>query len=467
MKHLLIVDDEIGGRESLKAIFSRTHEISVADSADAAMKVLSEKKVDVILLDIIMPEKDGLAFFREAQNLYPDVPVIMVSGSTSVRPVVEAIRLGAYDYVTKPYDVDEIRRIVNRALESSALQRRVEVLQTDISREFPVDHIIGNSPSLKKALDDVRNAAETDTTVMITGESGTGKELIARLLHDLSKRRDEPFVAVHCASLPESLMESELFGHEKGAFTNADKRKPGRFDLAGAGTLFFDEVGEMSLTTQVKLLRVLQEHEFMRVGGTQVIRTNARIVTATARDLRAEVQEKRFRDDLYYRLSVVPVHLPPLRERPEDIPLLARHFLKHFTQSMNAVTTDFEPETMDLLCRYQWPGNVRELRNIVERVVVLHKQSETIKPDFLPEEFHSRAAIAPPPQRPTSLADAVDAYERQIVENALREADGVQTRAAEILGTTRRILKYRMEKLNIAGKAEQERFSHEGMGNTE
>ena len=291
MKHILIVDDELGSRESLKVIFSRDFRVSLASSAVEALELLSNEKVDLVMLDVIMPDRDGLSVLKEIQNLYPDVPVIMVSASTSVRPVVEAIRAGAYDYVTKPFEVDDVRRLADRALESSSLRRRVEILETEMSREYPVHGIVGQSPSFTHAIDQVRKAADTDATVLITGESGTGKELVARLLHSLSSRREEPFVAVHCAALPESLMESELFGHEKGAFTHADKRKLGRFDLAGSGTLFFDEVSEMTQTTQVKLLRVLQERDYMRVGGTQVIRTNARIVTATARDLRAEVGE--------------------------------------------------------------------------------------------------------------------------------------------------------------------------------
>ena len=461
MKHILIVDDELGSRESLKAIFSRDFNVSLASNAAEALEILANNKIDLAMLDVIMPDRDGLSLLKEIQNLYPDIPVIMVSASTSVRPVVEAIRAGAYDYVTKPFDVEDVLRLAARALESSSLRRRVEILETEISREYPVHGIVGESPSFAHAIDQVRRAADTDATVLITGESGTGKELVARLLHSLSGRRDEPFVAVHCAALPESLMESELFGHEKGAFTHADKRKLGRFDLAGSGTLFFDEVSEMTQTTQVKLLRVLQERDYMRVGGTQVIRTNARIVTATARDLRIEVGEKRFRDDLFYRLNVVPIRLPPLRERPEDIPLLARHFLGYFKESLSIDTLDFAPETMDRLCRYRWPGNVRELRNLVERVLVLHGRSELIQPEHLPDEIRGTAqsTMSMPRSVTHSLEDAVNAFERQLVENALRQADGVQTRAAELLGTTRRILKYRMEKLNIEGAVNANSFS--------
>ncbi|MBN1558391.1 MAG: sigma-54-dependent Fis family transcriptional regulator [Lentisphaerae bacterium] len=449
MKHLLIVDDERGSRESLRAIFGKDYRLSLAESADEAVQRLSEERVDLVLLDVLMPRKDGLALLKDIQDLYPDVPVIMVSASTSVRPVVEAIRVGAYDYVTKPFDVDEIRRTVERALQSSVLQRRVEVLEQQISEEYPIDGVVGESAAFRKALADARKAAEADATVLIMGESGTGKELTARCVHAWSKRKSEPFVAVHCAALPESLIESELFGHERGAFTSADRQKQGRFDLAGSGTLFFDEVSEMPLSTQVKLLRVLQEREFMRVGGTRIIRTEARIVAATAKDLRDEVKQQRFRDDLYYRLNVVPVRLPPLRERRDDIPLLAAYFLKLYGQRMALQERTLEPETLQAMAAYNWPGNVRELRNVIERVLVLHPESRVIPPDYLPEEFGAGPAGAPPGDGNVTLAEAVNSYEKRIIEKALAECDGIQTAAAARLGTTRRILKYRMEKLQI------------------
>ena len=458
MKRLLIVDDDFGSRESLRQTFSRLYQVSVADSPSAALAVLRERPVDMVLLDVMMPEKDGVTFLRELQGLYPDLPCVMVSASAAVRPVVEAMRAGAYDFVIKPFDVAEIRRIVNRTIETHALRRRVEVLQNEVAREYPVNDLVGKSPAFLKALADTAKAAESDATVLIEGESGTGKELIARRLHMLSHRRDEPFVPVHCAALPETLLESELFGHEKGAFTGADARRQGRFDLAGSGTIFFDEIGEMTLPTQVKLLRVLQEREYMRVGGSQVIRTNARVVTATSRNLAEEIRERRFRDDLYYRLNVIPVHLPPLRERPEDIPLLARHFLGQLRSNMRAVAADFSDAAINLMLRYPWPGNVRELRNVVERVLVLHGRRDQLGPECLPDVFHgtppagavpAQPEPAPAPDASPRLSDAVDAFERRLVVDALRKAEGVQTRAAELLGTTRRILNYRMQKLGI------------------
>ncbi len=450
-QHILVVDDELGPRESLKAVFSRDYTVTLADSATAGMAIVEKEHVDLVLLDVMMPEEDGLSFLRRLQSIYADLPVVMISATSSVRPVVEAMRVGARDFVTKPFDVEEIKHIVRRALETSILQRRVATLENDVAREFPVTGIVGQSPAFTAAMNDVRKAAATDSTVLICGESGTGKELAARMLHSLSSRSEEPFVAVHCGALTETLMESELFGHEKGAFTGADKLKHGRFDIAGSGTLFFDEVGEMTLATQVKLLRVLQEREFTRVGGTQVIKTNARIVGASNKDLRKEIAAGNFRDDLYYRLGVVPVTLPPLRERRGDVELLVAYFLDSLRQTLNVQTEAFSRDAMDLMTAYAWPGNIRELRNVVERMLVLHGTNRKIEPGFLPEEFHGGDAgvPAPPADSDEPLQDRMNAYERQVIEKALQDAHWVQTRAAERLGTTRRILRYRMEKLDI------------------
>ena len=456
MKRVLVVDDEVGTRQSLNAIFSGTYDVSLAENAEMARRILSGEPVDLILLDVSMPDKDGISFLKDLQGIYPEVPVVMISALTSVKPVVEAMRGGAYDYVSKPFDVQEILRVARRAIDNSMLHRQVESLQTDVFREFPVNNIVGRSSAFLAALDDIRKAADTDATVLIHGESGTGKELAARLLHRSSARREEPFVAVHCASLSENLMESELFGHEKGAFTGADQQKPGRFDLAGSGTLFFDEVSEMTSSTQVKLLRVLQEREFMRVGGTRVIPTTARIVAATAKDLKNEVEKGRFRDDLYYRLSVVPAFLPPLRERQGDIPLLARHFLSFFRDVMDARVEGFEESAMELLEQYVWSGNVRELRNIVERLVVLHRRERLIKAEHLPDDFdHSRSSanVVMPSIEDKTLEEAVGAFEKLLLDAALRATGGVQTRAAKRLGTTRRILRYKMQRYGLESSA--------------
>ncbi len=467
MSKLLVVDDERGSRESLRLIFCREYDVLLAANGEEALALLAQDPVALVLLDVMMPGLSGLDLLRQIHAIYPGLPAIMISAATAIPPVVEAIRMGALDFVAKPFDVENLRHVVRRALETDRLHRQVEVLEKDVARAFPTQAIVGCSPAFATALDQIRQAAATAATVLIQGESGTGKELAARLLHACSPRRTEPFVAVHCAALPENLLESELFGHEKGAFTGADRQKPGRFDLAAEGTIFFDEIGEMSLSMQVKLLRVIQEREFMRVGGTHLIRTRARIVSASARDLRQEVAAGRFRDDLFYRIGVVPVRLPPLRERPDDLPLLVAHFLAELGPDVQAVTRGFDAEALQRLCAYRWPGNVRELRNVVERLLVLHGREPVLCATLLPEEFHTAAqspAVAPPvaqpspPRRdaPVLLKDAVNACERHLIEEALLQADGVQTRAAARIGTTRRILRYKMAKLGIADNSPPE-----------
>jgi DNA-binding NtrC family response regulator len=451
MKTMLIVDDDRGSRESLRQTFSRLYHTRLAENAAAALRELNDHPVDIVMLDVMMPEKDGVTLLKELNELHPGLPCVMVSASPAVRPVVEAMKAGAGDFVIKPFDVEEIRRIVARVIETSALRRRVVILQDEVSREHPTDELVGQAPAFLETLTAVQQASTSNATVLIQGESGTGKELIARRLHRLSPRADEPFIPIHCSALPETLMESELFGHEKGAFTGADTRKMGRFDLAGSGTLFFDEVGEMSLAMQVKLLRVLQEREYMRLGGTQVIKTHARIITATSRILEDEIRLHRFRDDLYYRLNVIPITLPPLRKRMQDIPLLARHFLRLFRQSMNHSARDFSAEAVEKLAAYSWPGNIRELRNIVERTLVLHGKQELIVPGHLPEFIQGRPVSASPARREgIDLESAISACERELILNALRESKGNQTRAARALGTTRRILGYKMAKLSLS-----------------
>lgn len=450
-KHLLIIDDEMGTRESLKVIFCKDYRLSVVESGKDGFEVLQKDPPDCVLLDALLNDISGIDFLKDALRQYPNLQVIIVSAVSAVPNVVEAMQLGAFDYITKPFDVADIRRLVDRALENSSLKNQVEVLRSEITLEFPVDGVVGESKAFLDAMSEIKRAAKTEATVLITGESGTGKELATRSLHEMSNRKDEPFVPVHCAGMPETLIESELFGHEKGAFTSAIRQKQGRFDLAGSGTLFFDEVSEMSLNIQAKLLRVLEEREFVRVGGEKVIKTNVRIVAASNRDLKQLVGEGKFREDLFYRLSVVPIRLPSLRDRHGDIPLLAQFFLQHFTKLMQITSQGFAPETLRQLEAYNWPGNVRELRNIIERILVLHGNEPLILPEHLPPEFHQgdlpgAASLLRPG---TTLADAVEAHERSLIVNALQETKGNQTKAAEILGTTRRILKYRMEKFAI------------------
>jgi DNA-binding NtrC family response regulator len=457
MKHVLVVDDELGTRESLKAILKPAYKITAVCGAEEAGEVLRKEVVDLLLLDVVMPGRGGLDLLREVRETRPDMPVVMISAVASAKPVVEAMRAGAYDYVQKPFDCEDVVRVARRALESVDLHRRVENLESELARRFPVAGIVGESEAIKATLESARKAAPTGATVLIQGESGTGKELLARFIHANSRRSEAPFVAVHCAALTENLMESELFGHEKGAFTNAHQMKLGRFDLAASGTLFFDEVGEMSLSTQVKLLRVLQEREFMRVGGTRTIRTDVRILAASARDLKEEVGQGRFRDDLYYRISVVPVRLPPLRERSGDIALLARHFLAGMRTNLKAAAEGFDPAAMKAMLAYAWPGNIRELRNAVEHMLVLHGHHRLIPFEALPAEIRGTAPSREEPAqvRGGTLREALEAQERRMIVDALARAGGVQTRAAAMLGTTRRILGYRMARFGIPGRSEK------------
>ena len=458
MKHVLVVDDELGTRESLKAILKPSYRVTAVGGADEAAEVMRKDVVDLLLLDVVMPGRGGLDLLKEVRETQPDMPVVMISAVASAKPVVEAMRAGAYDYVQKPFDCDEVARVARRALESVDLHRRVENLESELARRFPVAGIVGESEAIKATIEAALKAAPTGATVLIQGECGTGKELLARFIHANSRRGEAPFVAVHCAALSENLMESELFGHEKGAFTNAHQMKMGRFDLAASGTLFFDEVGEMSLPTQVKLLRVLQEREFMRVGGTRTIRTDVRILAASARDLKEEVKQGRFRDDLYYRIGVVPVRLPPLRERAGDIPLLARHFLAEMRTSLKAAAEGFEPDAVKAMLGYAWPGNIREMRNVVEHMLVLHGHHRLIPSAALPAEI--RGGAAPVHEAPAqvcggTLRDALEAQERRMIADALARAGGVQTRAAALLGTTRRILGYRMAKFGLTNRPEK------------
>nr|MDA3872984.1 sigma-54 dependent transcriptional regulator [Kiritimatiellia bacterium] len=389
MKRILVVDDDPSTRESLRRVLENEYTVLLSKSASEALGVLATSSVDLVLLDVIMPQKDGLTLLRELTELYPDLPVIMISASTDSRPIVEAIQTGAVDFVTKPFDIHELRQLVGRSFEHRRLKSRVQAMETDLSSLYPLEGLIGESPAFQAALADAKRAAKSDATVLIQGESGTGKEMVARQIHTWSSRDHDPFVAVHCASIPESLIESELFGHEKGAFTNATQQKPGRFDLAGSGTLFLDEVGEMPTTIQVKLLRVLQEMEYMRLGGTRVLHTNARILAATNRDLARELDTGSFREDLYYRLNVIPILLPSLRERRDDIPLLVNFFVTHFQKRLHTEAISFTPEAMQALCDYSWPGNIRELRNIIERSIVLHGDQSVLDVDVLPLEFQS------------------------------------------------------------------------------
>jgi two-component system, NtrC family, response regulator AtoC len=454
-RKVLIVDDEPGVRESLRMALKGEYEPVAMGSGPEALDFLSGNAVDVVLLDIVMPGMDGMQLLEELRTRFPQMPVIMLTATKTLKTAVAAMKLGAYHYVGKPFDVDELRAILDKATERAALVKEVEELRTEVGRRYQLDNIIGRSPKMQEVFRTVLTVAPLKTTVLITGESGTGKELIAKAIHYQSPRARRPLVTLNCAAIPETLLESELFGHEKGSFTDAHTKKLGQFELAHEGTLFLDEIGEMGPATQAKLLRVLEHGEFLRVGGTKPVNTDVRIIAATNRDLTAAMKDGTFRADLYYRLNVVTVHLPPLRERRDDLVLLIRHFTQVKSGEMGIAEKAFKPEAVDVLLRYPWPGNVRELENLIERLLVL-SEGPVIGPDDLPEGVR-RGEQDPGTikeqvlQGRKSIGDAVDEFERDIILEALGQTSFNQTRAADMLGTTRRILKYRMDKLGIQG----------------
>ncbi len=441
---ILVIDDERNTREGLRDAFSDKYRILLAEDATKGLEILKTQKVDIVLTDLRMPGLDGMAFTRQV-SAQPDAPlIIMLTAYGSVQTAMDAMRAGAYDYLTKPVNLDDLEMMVDRGLEVLAERRSASQKGT----EGAPAGIIGSSPAMKALIEEARQVASSRSTVLITGESGTGKELFAHALHAWSPRARAPFVAVHCASLNENLLESELFGHEKGAYTGATERFIGRFERADRGTLFLDEIGEISLSTQVKLLRVLETRNLERVGGSHTIPVDVRLVAATNRDLRAMVKAGTFREDLFYRLNVVNLHLPPLREHPEDIPALLDHYLKLAAKDNDRDISGIAKDAMGVLTSYSWPGNIRELRNCVERMVVLARGSLltiTDIPREIVDELSShpeRAAQAPlPAQRPDPLQTLdIRANELAAMHKALEQAGGNRTRAAAILGISRRTL---------------------------
>jgi two-component system, NtrC family, response regulator AtoC len=450
---MLVVDDEAGVRQSLQLIFNKTFRVVEASAAADAIQQARELQPDVVLLDIVMPGIDGLEALKQIKAAQPECQVIMVTGTNTARAAFKARENGAFDYVTKPFDVEELRMRVANAFDKVEQAREIERLKEEVGRKYGVEHIIGKSQSIIEIFKAVSMVAAKKSTVLITGESGTGKELIARAIHYNSDRRSKPFVVVNCAALPETLIESELFGYEKGAFTNAAQKKVGRFELAHNGTLFLDEIGELSLSTQAKFLRAIEQETFTRLGGTEELKVDVRVIAATNRNLEIMAKAGEFRSDLFYRLNVVTLFLPPLRERREDIPLLLDHFLRLKAQEHSIAPKTLSPEVVDFLHSYPWPGNIRELENLVERVTILTPRDEVGLRD-LPASMRSvdqTAVVKEDVLRgDRALSDAVDEFERDLIVKALQKTGFNQTKAAMLLGTSRRILKYRIEKLKIA-----------------
>jgi DNA-binding NtrC family response regulator len=452
---VLIVEDEANMRRVLSALLERDGFRTVeATDGGAALDVLARESVDAILTDLRMPRMNGLELLEAVRLAHPDVPVVMLTAHGTVGSAVEALKQGAFDYLTKPFDPDEIRQVMEKAVSARRLASHEIRLPGD---EDPEPLLAGNSLALAEVKHVIERVAPTPATVLITGESGTGKEIVARSLHRASARKSGPFIKINCAAIPEGLIESELFGYEKGAFTGAVGRKPGRFELADGGTLFLDEIGEMPLAAQPKLLRAIQEGRFYRVGGTETMHVDVRLVAATNRDLREAVRTGRFREDLFYRLHVVPIHLPPLRERPEDIPILARLFLERFAAKLRRPVTSIDPMAMDMLRAHAWPGNIRELENAIERATLLCDGPILLARD-LPAEVQPPAPRSASATEPTPLRERIRAatqrIERDAILEALRMTEGNVTRAARKLGLSRRGLQLKMKELDIDRGAE-------------
>ena len=434
---LLIVDDELSVRDSLGKWFREEgYEVTTAEDANRALTLLAEKPFDVALLDIKMRGTDGIELQRRLHENEPRLIVIMMTGYASVETAVTALKNGAYDYVTKPLDPDEISHLVKKALAHKQTEQENVRLRETVAEVARPEDLVGQSTAMNKVLDAVETVGPTDATVLITGESGTGKELVARAIHHASPRKFHPMVVIHCGALTESLLESELFGHEKGAFTGAQYRKKGKFEIAEGGTVFLDEIGDISLKTQTDLLRVLQEREIVRVGSNQPIKVDFRCIAATNRNLEQLIEEGKFRPDLFYRLNVFRIELPPLRERRDDIPLLVNHFVHKFSQQMNKKITRVAPAAMNLLQQQPWTGNVRELENAVERAMVVAQEPEIREADFV---FKVNLV-------PNGAPKSLDEVEKGHILRTLEACSWNQTRAAEVLGIDRVTLHHKLKR---------------------
>jgi DNA-binding NtrC family response regulator len=445
-RRILIVEDSETARKQIQLFLETDPDLAVDTAANGseALKALAERPYSVIVTDLKMPRVDGLQLLEEVQKYRPPADVIITTGFGTIEQTVQAMRLGAVDFLTKPINLEHLRLVIQRALRERALQDEVTELRERLDKQFDFHGILSKSPRMHDVFELISHVAHTVSTVLIFGETGTGKELVARALHESSPRRDHPFVAVNCAALPESLLESELFGHEKGAFTSAVGQRKGRFELAHGGTIFLDEVGEIPLAMQAKLLRVLQERRFERIGGTQTVEVDVRVIAATHRDLLRLAKEGKFREDLYYRLNVVKIDLPPLHERPEDIPLLASYFVQKFSRPGTPPKT-LSPEAMEALLQHSWPGNIRELENAIERACITSRDN-TIRPENLPTEILKRGR--PRYQLPVDLSrpltdqlsELTAAFEERYLRRALKRTHGHIGRTARLTGLSRRTI---------------------------
>ncbi|HEY4619846.1 MAG TPA: sigma-54 dependent transcriptional regulator [Nitrospirota bacterium] len=452
---ILLVDDDADIRETMVTLLTMNDYCvtSVADGQSAIEEVKKEK-FNIVITDLMMPKMTGIDVIKNLKAIDPDLQCIVITGYATVSTAVDAMKAGAYDYLMKPFNGTEVLMLLKRVMELQDLQAENSQLKRTLHQRYGYESLIGNSEGIQKVCSLIEKVAETDSTILILGESGTGKELVARTIHYNSPRKNKPLIPINCGAIPETLLESELFGHEKGAFTGASTTRIGRFELADGGTIFLDEIGDMSPTLQVKLLRVLQQREFERVGGVRTIKVDVRIIAATNIDLEHAVHEGKFREDLYYRLNVIPVVIPPLRERADDIPLLMDHFLSHFNKSKKRDIKGFSPAAMDILISYPWPGNIRELENLVERLIIL-KGNGTICPDDLPEKFISHtlnnegALHITLPETGVNLKDVVEEFENNLILQAMQKAQGVKNKAAQLLSLNRTTLVEKLKKKKL------------------
>jgi two-component system, NtrC family, response regulator PilR len=453
---ILVVDDERSMRELLAIVLRREgYEVLLAENGRGAIDMLEREPVDLLISDIKMPDLSGVDVLRAAKTIDQDILGIMITAFASTETAVEAMRLGACDYLSKPFDIDLLKMKVREKIENRQLRQENVLLKRTLGLSHQFANIIGRSPAMLDVFKMIETIARTNSTILLTGESGTGKGLVAQAIHFHSLRRDKPMVSLNCGALPENLLESELFGHMRGAFTGADTNKKGLLEVAERGTVFLDEIGEMSPVLQVKLLRVLQERRFRRVGGLEELQADIRVIAATNQDLGKAIAEGRFREDLYYRINVIPISLPPLRERREDIQLLAEHFVAKYTEQMEKEITGISHPAMELLLRYDWPGNIRELENVIERAVAL-EPTPAILPDSLPPMIRGDLPVRVPSGAVDLLPDSgfdleahVKQIERGYIAEALKRAGGVQVKAAELLGMSFRSFRYYVKKYNL------------------
>lgn len=465
---ILVVDDEESIREFLEIMLRKEgYEITCVEDGQKAIDILKKKTFDLIISDLQMPNVTGIELLKHCREAYPDVLFMMITAFGTAESAVEAMKMGAYDYITKPFKIDEVRINIANALRSKNLEVENRVLRKELQKEYSFQNLVGNSEAMHKIFDLIRKVSDSPTNILVTGESGTGKEMVAKAIHYNSPMKDRPFVSVNCGAIPENLVESELFGHKKGSFTGASSDKEGLFEVADGGTLFLDEIGELPLNSQVRILRAIQERTIRRVGGTDDIKVEVRIIAATNRDLEQMVQQGTFRQDLYYRLNVINIRTPGLRERRDDIPLLAVHFLNKYNERFGKSIQNISKEAMDLLKKYDFPGNVRELENIIERTVAL-ESGATVLPESLPQFVNTptgRKMVSSDGIEITDdgidLQKVLDQLEKELLVKAIHQANGVKKRAAKLLSITFRSMRYRVEKFNL-GKIDDDELPDEG-----